>query len=64
MKTIIDWYPAIVAPQANKPILVYTENGKLMTLKSVKNKDTWKWYTDKYAITLWVYQDLIRIVNK
>ena len=59
IKTTIEWYNKENCPENDRPILAYTANKKIMTIKNVR--DDWKWYADKYAIDWWAYQDKINI---
>lgn len=59
MHSTIEWYDTENCPENNRPILAYTANKKFMTINNVR--DNWKWYTDKYAIVAWTYQDEIII---
>ena len=50
-----------------RPILCVTANGKMMTLKSIRDYRDWLWTTEKYNISLWIFQDTIipdEIFNK
>lgn len=61
MHSIIEWFDSVVCPEPGRSLLVYTFNHKFMTLKDSRNKSEWEWYTSKYAIVAWTYQDEINI---
>ena len=62
----IRWTDKNDVPIMEKPLLVLTENGKLMTLKHSmgcyggdwsKPFSDWKNFVEKYKIKSWVYQE-------
>lgn len=63
IKTTIPWNDTDEVPEAEQPILCYTENGKIMTFKEIRGgKASWdSHYVKKYAIVLWTYQAAVSI---
>lgn len=63
IKTTIPWNDADEVPEAEQPIIAYTENGKIVAFKEIRGgKTTWdNHYVKKYAILLWSYQTIITL---
>lgn len=55
VSTLIKWTNTDTVPEKEQPILCYTENGNIMTLKNVKDTKSWEWYVEKYHIVLYTY---------
>lgn len=63
IKTTIPWNDTDEVPEAEQPIIAYTENGKIVAFKAIRgDKETWQnHYVRKYAILLWTYQITITL---
>ena len=56
LTTKISWNDTDEVPKEGEPIICYTANGNIMTIKNPSAKDRWKWYVEKYNLVLWCYQ--------
>ena len=56
LTTKISWNDTDEVPNEGEPIICYTANGNIMTIKNPSAKDRWKWYVEKYNLVLWCYQ--------
>lgn len=63
IKTTIPWNDTDEVPEAEQPIIAYTENGKIVAFKAIRgDKETWQnHYVKKYAVVLWAYQSIITL---
>lgn len=61
VKSTIVWMPIVTGPgSVHSPILYCTTNGKLGTLKEVRD---WDWQCKKYSIKYWTYQNDIKPIE-
>lgn len=57
LTTKISWNDTDEVPNEGEAILAYTANGKLVTFKEVRDRNTWsQHYVKKYNLVLWCYQ--------
>ena len=58
--TKISWNDTDEVPKEGEPIICYTANGNVMTIKNPAN-DRWKWYVEKYNIVLYTYTSHVTV---
>jgi len=61
LTTKISWNDTDETPKEGEPIICYTANGNVMTIKNPSAKDRWKWYVEKYNIVLYTYTAQITV---